>query len=174
MRSTRTPPALPSVPFQLPASSAPLIASVQVGPFRFIRQALECSTTRDLDEHLPSNFWFGPPWRPSDVRFPLACFLVPRTSLLRCPWSPNLDPLYGHHRGGHRQSRGPYLVLPVSSRFSARARAVHSRRLPLGSTSFVRILYFSWCPWSGHLPQPLGRHRLVCIASHALASGHSH
>ncbi len=32
LRSTRTPPALPSVLSQLPASSAPLVASVQAGP----------------------------------------------------------------------------------------------------------------------------------------------
>jgi hypothetical protein len=36
-RSTRTPPALPSVLFLLLASSAPLVASVQAGPVSFIR-----------------------------------------------------------------------------------------------------------------------------------------
>jgi hypothetical protein len=37
LRSTRTPPALPSVLSQLPASSAPFSASVQAGPVSFIR-----------------------------------------------------------------------------------------------------------------------------------------
>jgi hypothetical protein len=37
LRSTRTPPALPSALFQLLASSAPFSASVQAGPVSFIR-----------------------------------------------------------------------------------------------------------------------------------------
>ena len=37
LRSTRTPPALPSVLSHLPASSAPLIASVQAVPVSFLR-----------------------------------------------------------------------------------------------------------------------------------------
>ena len=37
LRSTRTPPALPSALSQHPTSSAPLIASVQAGPVSFIR-----------------------------------------------------------------------------------------------------------------------------------------
>jgi hypothetical protein len=37
LRSTRTPPALPSALSQLLASSAPLIVSVQAGPVSFIR-----------------------------------------------------------------------------------------------------------------------------------------
>jgi len=37
LRSTRTPPALPSALSQLPASSALLIVSVQAGPVSFIR-----------------------------------------------------------------------------------------------------------------------------------------
>ena len=37
LRSTRTPPALSSVPSLVPASSAPLSASVQAGPVSFIR-----------------------------------------------------------------------------------------------------------------------------------------
>jgi hypothetical protein len=37
LRSTRTPPALPSALSLLPASSAPLMASVQAGPVSFTR-----------------------------------------------------------------------------------------------------------------------------------------
>jgi hypothetical protein len=37
LRSTRTPPALPSVLSHFPASSAPFIASVQAWPVSFIR-----------------------------------------------------------------------------------------------------------------------------------------
>ncbi len=36
-RSTRTPPALPSVLFHLPTSSAPLSVLVQAGPVTFLR-----------------------------------------------------------------------------------------------------------------------------------------
>jgi len=39
LRSTRTPPALSSALSLVHASSAPLIASVQVGPVSFIRKA---------------------------------------------------------------------------------------------------------------------------------------
>jgi hypothetical protein len=37
LRSTRTPPTLPSALSQLLASSAPLVASAQVGPVSFFR-----------------------------------------------------------------------------------------------------------------------------------------